>query len=162
MGGKKRKLLVVTGTLAAFLAASVVFAAWTVPGSGKGYAKARSAQALTTANASASTSSQLYPGGQGDVTVEISNPNPFPVTVSRIEQDGAVDSDKAGCTDVGGDPAKATGVTFATQTPSSGNVVPANGSLTMTFNNAASMSNASVDACQGAVFGIPVAITAAS
>jgi hypothetical protein len=162
MSGKRRKFMVVGATLATFLAASVVFAAWTVPGSGQGFSKARSAQPLTTNDSSASTSSQLYPGGQGDVKLEISNPNPFPVTVSRVEQDGPVDSDKAGCTDVGGDPTKQTGVSFTTQNPNSGNVVPANGTLTMTFNNAASMSNQSVDACQGAVFSIPVTLTAAS
>jgi hypothetical protein len=162
MGSKKRKLLVLGTGLSIFLAASVVFAAWTVPGSGQGYAKARSAQALTTNDASALTSSQLYPGGQGDVKVVINNPNPFPVTVSQVEQDGAVSSDVAGCTDVGADPTKETGVSFATQNPNSGNVVPASGSLTMTFNNAASMTNQSVNACQGAVFSIPVDMTAAS
>jgi hypothetical protein len=162
MGSKGRKLAMVGTALSVFLAAGVVFAAWTVPGSGQGYSKARSAQALTTNDASASTSSQLYPGGQGDVKVEISNPNPFPVTVTRIESSGNVSSNNAGCTDVGGDSSKATGVSFATQNPNSGNVVPANGTLTMTFNNAASMSNQSVDACQGAVFSIPVSMTAGS
>jgi hypothetical protein len=162
MKGKLRKLAVLGSTLAAFLAAGVVFAAWTVPGTGEGYSKASSAQALTTNDSSASTSSQLYPGGQGHVKLEISNPNPFPVTVTRVEQNGPVDSDKTNCTNVGGNPTKETGVSFSTQNPASGNVVPANGTLTMTFNNAASMSNQSVDACQGAVFNIPVTLTAAS
>jgi hypothetical protein len=148
--------------LAAFLVSGIVFAAWVVSGSGSGYAKAQSSQALTTSDASASTTAQLYPGGSGDVLVTVNNPNPFDVKISRIAGDGAVDSDKAGCTDVGGDASKATGVSFTAQDLASDNVVPANGSRTLTLADAASMSNQSVNACQGAIFTIPVRFTAGS
>ena len=156
------RLVTVAGAVAALLAGGVVFAAWVVPGTGEGYAKAKQAQALTTDNVGATTVDQLYPGATGDVKVKVNNPNPFPVTVTAVDGSGAVDSDKANCTDVGGDASKKTGVTFTNQSLSSGNVVPANGNLTLTLNNAVSMSNQSVNACQGAVFSIPVSFTAAS
>jgi hypothetical protein len=157
-----RRIASAAFALAVFIVGGIVFAAWVVTGTGQGYSKASQAQELTTSDVSASTSSQLYPGGQGDVKVQINNPNPFPVTVSQIAGNGAVSSDTAGCTDVGGDSSKATGVSFATQNLSSGNVVPAGGNLDVTLNNAASMSNQAVNACQGAVFTIPVSLTASS
>lgn len=161
---KKRgkKLLTVGMALSTFVIAGVVFAAWIVPGTGSGFSKAKSAQALTTNNVGATTTSQLFPGGDGDVKVEVSNPNPFPVTVTKVEANGAVSSSDSGCTDVGGDVLKKTGVSFTTQNLTSGNVVPANGTLTLTLNNAVSMTNQSVNACQGAVFTIPVTFTAGS
>jgi hypothetical protein len=155
-----QRITVMGAFLAVLLLGGIVFAAWVVTGTGTGYSKARSAQALTTSDVSATTASQLYPGGQGDVKVRINNPNPFPVTVTRIDPNGAIDSDTAGCTDVGGDPTKDTGVTFTAQTLSSGNVVAAGGSLDLTLANAVAMDNSSVNACQGAVFSIPVSLTA--
>jgi hypothetical protein len=155
-----RRITIAGAFLTILLLGGVVFAAWVVTGTGSGYSKARTASTLTTSDVAATTTSQLYPGASGDVKVRINNPNPFPVSVTRIDPNGAVDSDNAGCTDVGGDPAKATGVSFAVQTPSSGNVVPAGGSLDMTLANAVSMDNTSVNACQGAIFTIPVSLTA--
>jgi len=66
---------------------------------------------------------------------------------------GAITSNDAGCT--------TTGVTFTDQTGLSISV-PANSSTETTFANAASMSNASVNACQGDTFTIPVNLTGAS
>lgn len=158
----------ITGVaLAAFLVAGVAFAAWVVNGSGSGYSKATSSQDLYTDNASGATVAQLYPGASGDVKLVVRNPNPFPVEVTKVEQNGAVSTSDANCTDVGGDASKATGVSFATTNLSSGNVVPAksggvDGSLSLSLNNAASMSNASVNACQGEVFEVPVTFTARS
>ena len=157
-----RRVLTLGGSVGVFLVGSMVFAAWLVPGTGQGYSKAKQAQALTTDDVGATTTDQLYPGATGDVKVKVNNPNPFPVTVTGVDANGAVDSDKANCTDVGGDATKRTGVGFTNQTLNSNNVVPANGSLSLTLNNAVSMSNQSVNACQGAVFTIPVSFTASS
>lgn len=164
---KLSKKLMITGTtLLAFLVASVAFAAWVVNGSGSGYSKATSSQDLYTDDVGATTVAQLYPGGNGDVKVTVRNPNPFPVEVTQVAASGAVVGN-ASCTDVGGDPLKATGVSFTTQNLAAGNVVPAksggtDGSLALTLANAAGMSNASVNACQGATFTIPVTFTARS
>lgn len=162
MGRTRKRLSTVVGTLAVLIVGGIVFAAWLVPGTGRGYAKAKQAQALNTDDVGATTTDQLYPGATGDVKVKVNNPNPFAVTVTGVDANGAVDSDKANCTDVGADATKKTGVTFTNQSLNSNNVVPANGSLTLTLNNAVSMSNQSVNACQGAVFTIPVTFTASS
>ena len=150
-----RKLAVVT-TAVAFAAVSLVYAAWTTNGTGSGYAQAGTAQALSTVDVSASTSATLYPGGPaGDVSIRISNPNSYPVTVTGVAGNGAITADAghAGCT--------TTGVSFTDQTGLSISV-PANGATTATLTGAASMSNASVNACQGATFAIPVTISGAS
>jgi hypothetical protein len=133
----------------------LVYAAWTANGTGSGYAKAQTAQDLTTVDVSASTAATLYPGATGNVEIRISNPNPYPVEVDDITGNGAITADAGhpGCT--------TTGVSFTNQT--NANIdVPANGATTTTLTNAASMSNASSNGCQGATFTIPVSLTGAS
>jgi hypothetical protein len=150
-----KRLTVGSVMVGAMLAASVAFAAWTATGSGNGYAKAGTAQALSTADASASTAATLYPGATGDVTITISNPNSYPVEVTSVTGDGAITSDTGPACDA------STGVTYTDQTGLSLDV-PAGGSQTFTLTGAVSMSNASDDSCQGAVFTIPVALSGAS
>jgi hypothetical protein len=150
-----RKLAVAT-TVAALSAVGLVYAAWTTNGGGSGYAKAGTAQALTTVDVSASTSATLYPGGPaGDVLIRIDNPNPFPVKVTGVAGNGAISADAghSGCT--------TTGVSFTDQTGLNISV-PATSQTTTTLTGAASMSNASLNACQGATFTIPVTISGAS
>jgi hypothetical protein len=154
-----RKLAV--GVIAAVMAAvGMVYAAWTTNGSGSAYAKAGSSAALSTVDVSASTTATLYPGVSGDVLIKLDNPNPYAVTVTAINGNGtiAADAGHAGCT--------TTGVTFTNQTGLS-LVVPAksggvDGVLQSTLTGAASMSNASLNACQGATFTIPVTLTGTS
>ncbi|MDQ4145216.1 MAG: hypothetical protein M3198_16045 [Actinomycetota bacterium] len=162
MKKSRRRLLTLAASVAMLIVGSVVFAAWLVPGTGSGYAKAKQSQALTTDDVGAITTSQLYPGASGDVKVKVNNPNPFPVTITGVDANGAISSDNPACTDVGGDASKNTGVTFQDQVLNGGNEVPANGSLTLTLGDAVTMSNQSVNACQGAVFSIPVEFTASS
>ena len=155
-----RKIAVVT-TMVALVVVSLVYAAWTTTGGGSGYAKAGTAQALSTVDVSASTTATLYPGGPtGDVTIKVSNPNTYPVTVTSVTGNGAITADAGhtSCT--------TTGVTFANQTnltltvpAKSGGV---NGEAQTTLSGAASMSNASVNGCQGATFTIPVTLSGAS
>lgn len=137
------------------LASSVAFAAWTASGSGNGYAQAKTAVALTTVDVSASTTAQLYPGGTGDVLIKITNPNPYAVTVTGVAAGGAITSDKGvACNG-------ATGVTYTAPTSPS-LAVPASSSAQFTLTGAVAMSNASNNACQGAIFTIPVTLTGTS
>ncbi len=145
-----KKLVVAGGLVAGMLASGVAWAAWTADGTGNGYAGATTAEELTTSVVTAPA--DLYPGGTGDVKVTINNPNDYAVDVTSIAGDGAITADLAGCT--------TTGVTFTDQTGTWN--VAANGSSTVTLTGAASMSNASDNACQGAVFTIPVALSGAS
>jgi hypothetical protein len=151
----RKRVISVGAVLVALAAAGLVYAAWTTTGSGSGTAKATSAQALTTVDASATTTASLYPGVDGNVTIRISNPNPYPVRVTSVTGNGAITADAGhpGCA--------TTGVTFNNQTNQTIDV-PANGQTEVTLNNAASMSNASDNGCQGATFTIPVSLSGAS
>jgi hypothetical protein len=103
------------------------------------------------------TTSALYPGGAGDVRITVSNPNPYPVTVTSVTVSGThaeipADPGHRACTTTGVSfrdqralslrvPAKANGVDGTTQAPLARAVV---------------MSNRSLSSCQGAVFRIPL------
>lgn len=150
-----KKLTVGALFAGAMLAGSIAFAAWTATGSGSGYAKATSAQALTTVDVSATTTATLYPGATGNVQLRIANPNPYPVTVTGVSGNGAIDSSAPAACD------NSTGVTFTNQTGLSINV-PANGTADATLTGSVQMSNASDNACQGATFTIPVTLSGQS
>jgi hypothetical protein len=153
-----RPLLASVTTVTVLAAGGLAVAAWLTSGSGSVTAKAGSSQALSTLDASASTSATLYPGVTGDVVVRVDNPNSFAVRVTTISLDGsnadiAPDAGHAGCSP--------TGVSFIDQTGLTLDV-PAGGATTATLRGAASMSNASANACQGATFTIPITLSGAS
>ena len=154
------KLAVLT-VMAALSVVGFVYAAWTTNGSGSAYTKAGTAQALSTVDVSASTSATLYPGGPaGDVLIRISNPNTYPVTVTAVSGNGSItpDGGHSGCSPSGVSFTNKTGLSISVPAK----VGATNGETETTLSGAASMSNASVDACQGAVFTIPVTISGAS
>jgi hypothetical protein len=152
-----RKLFFALAAIAALVVTGILFAAWSTSGSGNGYAKAGTASALTIGDASASTSADLYPGANGAVKVSVTNPNSFPVRITTVAKQaaGSITSDKGAACNA------STGVTFTDQTGLTLNLA-ANTTSTFTLNNAVSMSNASDNTCQGAVFTIPVDVTAIS
>lgn len=145
---------IVTLFMGALFAGSVALAAWTATGTGSGYAEATTSQALST-NATA-TVADLYPGADGDLFIDIVNPNPFPVVVTDIERTADPITSDQGVNCDG-----STGVTMADQSGLSLSV-PANGSADFQLDDVVSMSNASHDDCQGAVFTIPVQLTGQS
>jgi hypothetical protein len=152
-----RKLFFVLAAITALVVTGLLVAAWSTGGSGNGYAKAGTASALTLNDASASTVADLYPGSNGAVRLGVTNPNPFPVRITAVTKQaaGTITSDKGAACNA------STGVTFANQTGLALDLA-ANGTSTFTLSGAVSMSNASDNSCQGAVFAIPVDVTAAS
>jgi hypothetical protein len=141
---------------ATVVAAGVTFGSWAVGSSpGNGYAKATSSQNLALADASASTVAQLYPGGTGDVKVRVTNPNPFAVTITSVAGAGTISSDKGAACDA------AAGVTYTDQMGLS-QAVGAGATVTFTLPGAAAMSGSASSSCQGAVFAIPVTLSASS
>jgi hypothetical protein len=152
-----RKLFFALAASAALVVTGILVAAWSTGGSGNGYAKAGTASALTLNDASASTVADLYPSSNGAVKLSVTNPNPFPVRITAVTKQaaGTITSDKGAACNA------STGVTFTNQTGLALDLA-ANGTSTFTLNNAVSMSNASDNSCQGAVFTIPVDVTAAS
>jgi len=152
----RARLAIALALVAVIIAGGATFGSWAVGSDpGNGYAKATTATNLTFNNVSGTTVAQLYPGGNGDVKVSVNNPNPFPVTITAVNASGgAITSDKGAACDA------STGVTYTNQTVSQ--VVPAGGTVPFTLTGAAHMDNTSDSSCQGAVFSIPVTLTATS
>lgn len=155
-----------TGRLARTAAATVAllilggagsaYAYWATTGTGNGSATNGTMQTVTVDALVAGDTLQtsLVPGGTADVILRATNPNAHAVTIYGIAANGPVTADAAhpGCT--------VTGVTF---TPPPAPLAPpvviqANTSILLTLPNAASMSAASLSACQGAQFNIPVTL----
>jgi len=126
-----------------------------------------------TAVASPSATSLLYPGGSGDVVVTISNPNPYPVTITAMQlptnttyatgyTTSALTTTQAGClaatpSDVIWNFSTATSgsshtLTTALTVGASGQ---ANNPLAVTLTNDASMTVASPAACANTYFSLP-------
>ena len=146
-----KRTAVAVFVVGAMFGAGLVVAEWLATGSGSGSAKALSAQELTTV-AVVSPSATLFPGGSGDLSLTINNPNSYPVTVTGVSGDGAITSDTSGCTTA------THGVTFTNQTGLT-LAVPAQDDATFVLENTVAMAASSADACQGATFTIPVALT---
>src|SRR5262245_5163696 len=74
--------------------AGIAYAVWTVGGSGTGTARATSALPLTTSVAT--PTAQLYPGiTNSNLFLTVNNPNPFPVSVTSVNANGAAVPDAA-------------------------------------------------------------------
>jgi len=152
-----RKVVFVLAAIVVLVLSSIVLAAWSTSGSGNGYAKAGTASALTLNDASASTTADLYPGANGSVKLSVTNPNSFPVRITAVSKQaaGSITSDKGAACNA------STGVTFTNQSGLALDLA-AGATSTFTLANAVSMTNASDNTCQGAVFTIPVDVTGAS
>ena len=143
-------------TMTAFLAVSIISvasAAWLANGDGSGYVKAGTSEDLGTV--AATSSEDLVPNTTADVVVSVTNPNPFAVDLTDIEQStGAeITSNQSGCDASNHD------VTFTDLTDITAGtyVIPANSpGFEITLPNAVDMQEDSANECQSAVFTIPV------
>ena len=137
----------------ASLASGTAYAYFTSSGTGTGSGSVGTMQTVTVSSATVSPGTPLLPGGSADVTLQVTNPNGFAVTLVSVAATGGeitADSGHPGCT--------TTGVTFTSQTGLSTNV-PADSTTPIDLPGAASLSTASSPGCQGATFSIPVTIT---
>jgi hypothetical protein len=171
---KKRKI--VSAVCGSLLVASAAYAAtnWVVGlnSGSSGYAQSSAISNLTITATSGGTN-LLYPGGTGDVTVSISNPNPFPVTITALQlptnatyatgyTTSALTTTQTGCiattpSDViwnfsSGTSGSSHTLTSAVTVAASGQ---ANNPLVVTFTNDASMTAASPAACANTYFSMP-------
>lgn len=155
----RRRTVVELACLAAIVAPGSAIAGWMAGTSGAGeYAKATTASALVLSDAGASTVGDLYPGGTGDLKLKLANPNSFPVRITAVALTSGetITSNVVACNGGG------TGVTLTNQTGLTLDL-PANATATVfTIRGAVNMSTSSDTNCQGAVFTIPVHVTAAS
>ncbi len=118
-----------------------------------------------TAVAAPSATNLLFPGGNGDVVATITNPNAYPVTISGVDlplntsyaggfTTSALSTAQAGCTAANSDVIwnYSTGTSGSVHTFTTPLTVAANGSLTVTFTNDASMTAAAPAACAATFF----------
>ena len=113
-----------------------------------------SARAVSVVAATGTPSTPLYPGGVGDVTLTVDNPNSFPVRIIDLGPSPAAPVTANG----GVGPCTMTGVTVSSLTgldivvpPGDGDVIDVPGAVTM--------GPASQSGCQGATFSVPVSLT---
>ncbi len=176
---RRRKLVfALFGALAAAALAYAV-ANWVVglSGGSSGEGQSGSVSNLTiTAVASPAASNLLYPGGNGDVVATISNPNPFPVTITAVQlptnatyaigyTTSALSVTQVGCLD--STPSDviwnyATGSSGSSHTLTTPLTVAASGQsnnpLTVTLTDDASMTAAAPAACENTYFSMPALI----
>jgi hypothetical protein len=123
--------------------------------------------------ASPAASNLLYPGGNGDVVVSISNPNPFPVTITAVDlptnttyatgyTTSALSTTQTGClasTPSGVTWNYATGTSGSSHTLTTALTVAASGQannpLLVTMTNDASMASSAPAACENTYFSMP-------
>jgi len=154
----RRRTFVAVVALLALLAATIGIASWSTSTSGNGYSKAATATALTLSDASASTTGDLYPGGTGDLKVKVANPNSFPVRITAVSltSGGTITSNVGACNTAGH------GVTLTNQSGLTIDLAANAVATVETIASAVNMSTSSDNSCQGAIFTIPVDVTAAS
>jgi len=152
---QRRLVLAVSGVvaLAVGAGAGAAFAFFSSSGSGSGSGTTGTLEPVTvTAFVGGDTpGSVLVPRGTADVILRVINPNAQVVTLISVSPNGTVTADAShpGCT--------VTGVTLTAPTTLSDPITPL-GTTLVHLNNAASMSAASSNGCQGATFSIPVSI----
>ncbi|MGW6935793.1 hypothetical protein ACWGE0_37460 [Lentzea sp. NPDC054927] len=137
-----RRGVIVFAVMTAALGSGVAYAAWTSSGTGSATTKAGTALAPVVTGG-AVTTGLLYPGGSGSAVVTVSNPNPYPVTVTSIAPNGT-----ATC-----------GVSFAERFPGT-QLAAQSGPVAITFT--VSMALSAANSCQGAAIDVPVLVTIAS
>lgn len=146
-----RKLAVTAVAALMLVSAGIAFAAWLVTGSDDATASAASVSSLGVTVTS--DLSGLYPGAKKDLTLELDNPNAFPVTVTGVT-----------ATVTGGTPSCAASNVTATPTLPATPIVLSAGSTgtDVTFDDAVMMDAAAPLACAGATFNVAVSVQGTS
>ena len=148
-----RRLLVTSlVVLLAVLATGTASAYWRASGTGTGSGSAGTAVAVTLTSATPSTA--LYPGGQTDVALTVTNVNFFSVRINSLALD-TVRGTGGFAVDAGHSACASSALSYTTQTNGTGWTVPAkvgitNGVLPITLTNALAMSGSAANECQGA------------
>lgn len=146
----------VAALAAVVVTAGLAYAAWSAFGSGSGGAAATVAQGLTvTAITPTGAAASLYPGGPaGSVYFQVSNPNPYAVTITSITWGTPVSNNTTACPNsnisVSGS-APTTGLSISIPANSSSAAVSVPGVLLL--------SHSAPDGCQGVSFDVSMTVT---
>jgi len=173
---RRRRLLEAIFGAAAVAAVSYGATNWIVGifGGSSGQGQSASVANLSiSAVASPAANNLLYPGGTGDVVVSISNPNPFPVTITAVNlptnttyatgyTTSSLTTTQSGClasTPSGVTWSFATGTSGSSHTLTTPLTVGASGQadnpLVVTLTNDASMASSAPAACESTYFSLP-------
>jgi hypothetical protein len=149
---RRRRILLVLTAIIVSIGNGVAYAYFTASASahGTGQASTGTMATVTLAATAGTPSSTLLPNGlSANVSLEVTNPNSYPVTLYSVTGSGTITG--SGSCSPGGT------VIFANQT---GLSVPIAASTTtqVQLTNAASMTTGAPSGCQGATFSIPVTI----
>ena len=74
----RRRLVSVLTVVGVLAAGGTAYAYFTSSGSGSGHATTGTMSTVTLSATAGSPSTPLYPGGSGDVSLEVNNPNTYP------------------------------------------------------------------------------------
>jgi len=150
---RRRRLVSVLAIVGVLAVGAAAWAYFTSSGSGSAHASTGSMSTVTLNAAAGTPSTPLYPGGTGDVSLEVNNPNAYAVTLVSVAGHGTItpDAGHSGCT--------TTGVTFTNQTGLNTTIPGGATNDQIALPGAVSMSSLSSSGCQGATFSIPVTIT---
>ena len=136
----------------------IALATWTVQGSGTGAGAASVAQSLTlTAFTPTGANASLYPGGPaGPVQFQVSNPNPFAVTITGITWGTPVSTSTSNCA--------SSNISLDANAPTTVSIsVPANSTTTTgTVNGVLDLAHSAGQGCQGVTFDIPISSVTAN
>lgn len=153
---KKKWYMGVAATATALaLGTGVAYAVWSASGSGTGTGAAAIAKSLTViANTPTGANASIYPGGPaGPVEFYVSNPNPYPVTITGLQWGTPSSGNTANCPN--------SNISLDTNAPTTASLpVAANGaSGPFTINGVLDLAHSAGDGCQGVSFNIPVTVT---
>jgi hypothetical protein len=159
-----RRTPIVFGAIVALvlgLSAGSAYGFLATHGSATSFASVGTMKTVTMATAG-TPSTPLLPGGTGDVVFSVTNPNNFPVSLvgAALETGSAItpNANHSGCTTTDGNPV----VTLNVPSGDLPVAIPANTTMPINLASAATMDLNATSNCQGAIFDIPLAITAHS
>ncbi len=146
-------MFLLVGSLATLLlVGGIAGAFWATTGTGSGSDAAVSAQTLTV-TAAASPTADLYPGASGALQFTVTNPNPYPVTLTSVTYGAITSSNPTNCP--AANLVAATGGVLGTAIPVSANGTSGNA----TMPNAVTLASTAPNGCQGIIFTIVLTLT---
>ena len=148
----RRNKIAAIGAAVTLIGGGAAFATWSAGGTGPSQARALTAQAITVTSATATA--DLFPGfSNGDLSFSLTNPNPYPVTLTAMTPGAVTSSNPTACPASNITVSAASGLSLA---------VGAGATATgQTIADVVSMANAAPDGCQGVTFTITLSLSGA-
>jgi hypothetical protein len=150
------KAFAIGTAIATMTATGIGFAIWLTGGTGRGFGKSSHLNSLVLLDIpSAEMTGDLFPGGDGDLSIRVSNTNNFPVFVRSVifDSGNGVETQPTAC-----NPSLLTAPGLPATNLSLG-PIPANGQGTVVLNDVLHLDIGAPDNCQDTRFSVPLMIT---